>query len=88
MNVPNLPENQIKGSLITKLGKRNYGDIIVEKMDPRGRPYYWIGGDESGFEDIPGSDCNAVLEGKISITPLKVDTTDHGFFKKLKTWKI
>lgn len=87
VNVPNLPENQMKGAIVTKLGKRNYGDIIVEKMDPRGRPYYWIGGDENGYENIPGSDCNAILEGKISVTPLKVNTTDHGFLQKIKKWK-
>jgi 5'-nucleotidase len=88
VNVPNLPENQIKGHAWTLLGKRNYGDIIVEKMDPRGKPYYWIGGDESGFEDIPNSDCNAVLEGSISITPLQVNMTSHANIPKLKKWKL
>ncbi|MFO1519260.1 MAG: 5'/3'-nucleotidase SurE [bacterium] len=88
VNVPNLPENQIRGYLWTKLGKRNYGDIIVEKMDPRGKAYYWIGGDETGFEDIKGSDCNAVLESKISITPLQVDVTSHAYLKKFKGWRL
>ncbi len=88
VNVPNLPENQIKSHVWTKLGKRNYGDIIVEKMDPRGKAYFWIGGDEKGFEDIKDSDCNAVLEGKISITPLQVDMTSHASFKKFKEWKL
>lgn len=88
VNVPNLPQKQIKGYLWTKLGKRNYGDIIVEKMDPRGKPYYWIGGDETGFVDIKDSDCNAILEGRISITPLKVDVTDHAYLKKFKGWKL
>jgi 5'-nucleotidase len=88
VNVPNLAENQIQGYMWTKLGKRNYGDIIVEKMDPRGKPYYWIGGDETGFVDIKSSDCNAILDGKISITPLKVDVTDHAYLKKLKEWKL
>src|SRR5262245_15123730 len=88
VNVPNLPEKQIAGYVWTKCGKRNYGDIIVEKMDPRGRPYFWIGGDETGFEDIPGSDCNAILEGKISITPLKADMTEHAHLKKIKKWRL
>jgi len=86
VNVPNVPENQIKGHIWVKLGKRNYGDIIVEKMDPRGRAYFWIGGDEKGFVDIPHSDCNAILENKISITPLRIDMTDHAILKKFKTW--
>ncbi len=88
VNVPNLPENQIKGFQWTKLGKRNYGDIIVEKMDPRGRAYFWIGGDEMGFVDIKNSDCNAILEGQISITPLQIDMTGHASLKKFKTWKL
>jgi len=88
VNVPNVPANKIKGYEWTKIGKRKYGDIIVEKIDPRGRPYYWIGGDESGFVDIDASDCNAVLSNKISITPLKVDMTDHAYLKKCETWKL
>ncbi len=88
VNVPNLPASQIKGYKITSQGKRNYGNIIVEKMDPRGKKYYWIGGDEAGFEDIPETDCNAVAEGKISITPLRVNMTDRPSLNSLKRWKL
>jgi len=88
VNVPNIPQSKIKGFEWTKIGKRKYGDIIVEKIDPRGRPYYWIGGDETGFVDIQGSDCNALLANKISITPLRVDMTDHANLKKFENWKL
>ncbi len=88
INVPNVLQNKIKGYEWTKIGKRKYGDIIVEKIDPRGRPYYWIGGDETGFVDIRGSDCNAVLSNKISITPLRVDMTDYAYLKKCESWKL
>lgn len=88
VNVPNIPQNKIKGYEWTKIGKRKYGDIIVEKIDPRGRPYYWIGGDETGFVDIQSSDCNAVLSNKISVTPLRVDMTDHAYLKKCQSWKL
>lgn len=85
----NVPKNaDIKNYEFTKQGKRNYGDIIVEKIDPRGRKYYWIGGDEAGFEDISDSDCNAVLAGRISITPIRVNLTDHVFLQKIKNWKL
>ncbi len=87
VNVPNLPAAKLRGHAFTKQGKRNYGDIIVEKIDPRGRKYYWIGGDEAGFVDIPGSDCNAVAEGRISITPLRVNLTDRSAFAHFKKWK-
>ncbi len=88
VNVPNLAESDLKGYAWTKLGKRNYGDIIVEKMDPRGKTYYWLGGDETGFEDIEGSDCNAILSRKITITPLQMDMTSHGFIKKFQAWRF
>lgn len=88
VNVPNIPSRDVKGIVFTKQGKRNYGGVIVEKEDPRGRKYYWIGGDEQGFEDIPGSDCNAVLDGFVSVTPLRVNLTDGATLKKLTGWKL
>ncbi|MBN1283472.1 MAG: 5'/3'-nucleotidase SurE [Proteobacteria bacterium] len=77
VNVPDLPMCMIKGVSVTKQGKRNYGGVIVEKTDPRGKKYYWIGGDQSGFEDVPRSDCNAVRAGFVSITPLRVNLSDR-----------
>ena len=88
VNVPELPKNKIKGYVYSKLGKRNYGDIIVENLDPRGKKYYWIGGDQRSYEDIPGSDCNAILEGKIAITPIQADMTNYSFLDKIRSWKI
>ncbi len=88
VNAPNLPQSKLKGYAYCKLGKRNYSDVIVEKLDPRKKKYYWIGGDEIGYENIPGSDCNAILEKKISITPIKVDMTDYPFLEKIRSWKV
>lgn len=59
----------------TRLGRRHYEDDVAERNDPRGRPYYWIGGGSSGHADIQGSDCNAVAEGITSVTPLHLDLT-------------
>lgn len=88
VNVPQIPGDQIKGARVTTLGTRMYDDRIVACEDPRGRPYYWIGG--KGFEatDIPGSDCNAVLDGYISVTPLHADPTDHSMLDRLKGWGL
>lgn len=88
INVPNIPEKKIKGCLITFQGKKNYANITNEKLDPRGEKYYWISGKEVGFDDIPGSDCNAIDDGFISITPVRVNLTDEHFMKKLKGWKF
>lgn len=71
---------------IVQTGKRDYGDMHEERIDPRGRPYYWIGGNIYGFEDIPASDCNTIQSGKISVTPLHVNMTSNSFMKTMKGW--
>jgi len=83
INVPNLPKDEIKGIRITKQGKRVYGEPVVEKIDPRGRKYYWIGGDELRFLDIEDSDLVAVSQGYVSVTPIKLDLTDYRFLEFL-----
>lgn len=88
INVPDVAERDIKGYVFTTQGKRNYGGIIVEKVDPRGKKYYWIGGEDTGFEDIEHSDCNAIRDRMISITPLRVDLTDMDGLNLLSRWKL
>lgn len=74
--------------LITKTGKRNYGELHEKKIDPRGQPYYWIGGNQFDFYDIKDSDCNAIVANKISVTPINVNLTDKDFMKDMKKWKF
>ena len=84
----NVPENcKSLDFELTKTGKRDYGEACIERFDLRGRPYYWVGGDKYEFRDIRKSDCNAVVKGKISVTPLRVDMTDESFLKKMRAWK-
>jgi 5'-nucleotidase len=74
---------------ITRLGRHSYGEDVVEKVDPRGRKYYWIGGSEYSHEDIPGSDCNAVYRERIvSVTPLHVDFTDLPTIPRVARWRV
>ncbi|MFQ5352242.1 MAG: 5'/3'-nucleotidase SurE [Candidatus Binatia bacterium] len=74
----NVPEEVTgRGYLVTRQGKRRYGDAMVEKTDPRGRKYYWIGGDELDFADEAGTDFDAIQQGKISVTPLHLDLTNY-----------
>ena len=68
----------------TTLGRRRYGEAVDARVDPRGRKYYWIGGDEMGHDDLPGSDCNAVAEGLISVSPVHMDLTNYEALEKLK----
>ena len=88
VNIPNLKSDQIKGVKISKQGMRYYTDEITDRLDPRNRHYYWLGGEYKGFEKIPGSDCVHVDEGYISITPLKIDCTDYETLEDLKKWDI
>ncbi len=77
------------GYAITRLGKHSYGYDVVEKVDPRGRKYYWIGGSEYQHEDIPGSDCNATIDNRlISVTPLQLILTDQQLLSELERWTI
>lgn len=86
VNIPNCPKHALKGLRLTTQGKRNYGDIIVESVDPRGRPYFWIGGNDLAFEDIPGSDCNAIRENSVSITPIATTLTDTAAMAHVSEW--
>jgi len=85
VNIPDLPIEKIKGILVTRQGKRVYGEPIVEKVDPRGKKYYWIGGFELGSLDIENSDIAAVREGYVSVTPISLDLTNYGFLDKLRS---
>lgn len=84
INIPNLPFDEIKGFLVTRLGKRLYNDIITERIDPRGNKYYWIGGNGDTYEKIDGSDFIAVEKGFVSVTPLSLDLTNNYYIDKLK----
>jgi 5'-nucleotidase len=77
INVPDGPEDSIRGVRVTRLGSRRYHNTINEMHDPRGRPMMWIAGQGPDWEDLPGSDYNAVRDGYASLTPLKIDHTAH-----------
>ena len=77
VNVPDVPFDQLKGLAITRMGRRSYQDDIVQRTDPRGGIYYWIGGDEPTHIMESGTDFEAIEAGKVSITPLHRDLTHH-----------
>src|SRR5262249_53379332 len=82
----NIPSGIPKGVRPTRMGRRRYGENIVEKIDPRGRPYYWIGGT---FVDTKaeGTDLLAVAEGYVAVTPLHLDMTDYRALADLESLK-
>lgn len=89
VNVPNLPWSKIQGVSLTALGSRFYGDVIIRKVDPREKEYFWIGGEEPTWENQVDSDFFAVHhERKVSITPLKLDLTDRARLTGMgESWK-
>jgi len=88
VNLPHRPWDQVQGVRITRLGSRVYRDTLIKKTDPRGRDYYWIGGEEPVWEGTPGTDSHAVGEGWISVTPMRLDLTDDGALDEMKTWNL
>jgi 5'-nucleotidase len=88
VNVPARPMDEIKGHVLTRQGKRRYSDVIVEKVDPRGKKYYWIGGGEMNYVAAEGTDFAAVHAGYISVTPLHLDLTNYASLQKLAALKI
>ena len=84
----NIPSGSCSGARLTRQGKRHYGESVVSKYDPRGRKYYWIGGSEVGFEDISGSDCNALQQGLVSITPLHTNMTNEKTYAEMERWSF
>jgi 5'-nucleotidase len=83
VNVPNLTAEKIKGVRVTRQGRRVYGGSVLERIDPRGKKYYWIGGEVENWLDSPDADHEAVRQGYISVTPLKLDLTDDSAFGDL-----
>src|SRR5882762_412941 len=82
----NVPLAEIKGVKITRQGIKNARPVITEHIDPRGKPYFWIGEKyfRSNAED--GTDYRAIEQGYISVTPLKSDMTDHGALPQIGSW--
>jgi 5'-nucleotidase len=82
----NIPQGEIKGVRITRQGIKNARTIISEHIDPRGKPYFWIGEEyfRSNAED--GTDYRAIELGYVSVTPLKADMTDHDALTQLDSW--
>jgi 5'-nucleotidase len=88
VNVPTGTADQLAGLTVTRQGLRLYRDALVERRDPRGRPYYWIGGEEpSGISD-PGTDFWALQEGMVSVTPLQLDLTAGGRLTEFGAWQL
>ena len=87
VNVPYLTVEQFKGTMVTRQGLRVYLDKLERRLDPRGRPYYWIGGESPTGVLEEGTDFGALKAGYVSITPLQLDLTARTAMDVLKKWE-
>jgi 5'-nucleotidase len=84
VNIPNRAQLKDVGPMVvTRQGMRYYTNDITKRTDPRGKDYYWLGGAYSGFEQDPRSDCAALEQGKVAITPITIDCTHAAFHAAL-----
>ncbi len=88
VNVPGVPAAEIRGVLVTRLGKRIYRDTLIERQDPFGRAYYWIGGDEPTGDAEEGTDIWAIANNYISVTPIHLDLTNYALMDRLRGWSL
>ena len=86
VNVPDLPWDEIKGIQATRLGHRHKAEPVIKSSDPRGRNIYWVGPPGKEKDEGEGTDFFAVKNHYVSITPIKVDLTQHETVEKVADW--
>ncbi|MEY4883690.1 MAG: 5/3-nucleotidase SurE [Pseudomonadota bacterium] len=77
VNIPNLPWEQLGTPKLCRLGRRHAAEKVITQTSPRGDIMYWIGSAGAVKDDADGTDFHATAQGHVSMTPLKVDLTDH-----------
>ena len=82
----NIPAKEIKGVRVTRQGIKNARPVISEHIDPRGKPYFWIGEEYFNANAVEGTDYFAVKSGYVSVTPLRSDMTDHQALTAIEAW--
>jgi 5'-nucleotidase len=87
VNVPAVSPEEFGGVEVTRLGKRVYQDSLIQRVDPRGIPYFWIGGPPPSGLAVPGTDFHAVVNRRVAVTPIHLDLTGRRLLRRLKTWQ-
>jgi 5'-nucleotidase len=82
----NVPPGALTSVEVTRQGVRRYPGRVDKRIDPSGRAYFWLGGDEPEDRLEAGSDVHAIAGGSISVTPIQLDLTDHPVVRELSTW--
>lgn len=82
----NVPKGVPRGIRVTKQGFKDSRPIVSEHIDPRGKPYYWIGEQRLGFHADGETDFEAIDEGFVSVTPMRSDLTNYSALESLRSW--
>jgi len=88
VNVPNVPEQEIRGVAITRMGNAMYDDKYEQRIDPRHRVYYWLTGSKVELNEGEETDDGAIAQNLVSVTPLHFDLTKHDFLATLQKWRL
>jgi len=88
VNIPAVPENQIRGVKITKQGTSKWDDTFDVRRDPSNREYFWLTGRMKVTDTDPDTDQLAIRNNFISITPIHYDLTDRELVKSMSEWNI
>jgi 5'-nucleotidase len=86
VNVPAVAIDECEGFEVTRVGRRVYQAELVQRLAPRGIPYYWIGGPPPSGIAVPGTDYHAVVHRRISVTPIHLDLTGRRLLRQLRSW--
>jgi 5'-nucleotidase len=88
VNVPNIPEEEIKGVAITRQGASRVEERFEKRIDPRNQTYYWLDGQFRLQESISDADATMVQDGYVSITPVQFDLTAYEALDTLRSWNL
>lgn len=88
VNIPNCKKEELNGVNITTLGVRKYKNSFIERIDPRGQSYYWLGGEIIDEKNHEGTDIHSIKNNYISITPIHFDLTKFDLIEQVKKWNI
>ena len=84
--MPDVPPEEIRGILVTRLGRRHKAEPVVRANNPRGDTVYWVGAAGEAADAGEGTDFHAVANNYVSVTPLQIDLTHTGQLSMIEAW--
>jgi 5'-nucleotidase len=86
VNVPDIPYDQLQGTVVTRLGKRHKAEPVVKATNPVGETVYWVGAAGKAQDAGQGTDFYALAQHCVSLTPLQIDLTQYNQIEAVRDW--